>query len=461
MADVLTLSQKEYERMVRSASNEVIKSDRQRKQQKLRELSKQREATWTNTLAGQRRMKYEQKRLREEALERERQKIDAEEEKIRSKVRKEMIEKAKRQMFEQRDRIKTLRSKQLLSDVLLEQENQVRERKKRIVYEKRRDAYFHKLTMEAIERGERKERDEKEERKQRAKNFARLQIAQLQDATERKIKSLVQAKIEGEIIAENARRAVAEENAKKEARRREARQNNMEMKNANERLEKMREKMKEKYAIEEQKIKDYARKRDETEKMRKAYKAKCHAEKQREVQKMIDRAVEHLQNMSNTEAARLDRDVKAKKESDDRKAREKAEWRQRNWEACDKSRKGQMANRARKAREQRKRDVELRNKWAAQCLAMKEQTRQEKADIRSKNEKNAAFLNDQIREKQLKRERSRANKLRFEKEALRKDKQDEEEFVAYLRKQVDEAAALGKNVESMKRVLRPRGLGNI
>eukprot|EP00940_MAST-03C_sp_MAST-3C-sp2_P000742 g742.t1 len=194
--------------------------------------------------------------------------------------------------------------------------------------------------------------------------------------------------------------------------------------------------------------------------MRKAYKAKCHAEKQREVQKMIDRAVEHLQNMSNTEAARLDRDVKAKKESDDRKAREKAEWRQRNWEACDKSRKGQMANRARKAREQRKRDVELRNKWAAQCLAMKEQTRQEKADIRSKNEKNAAFLNDQIREKQLKRERSRANKLRFEKEALRKDKQDEEEFVAYLRKQVDEAAALGKNVESMKRVLRPRAFLN-
>ena len=41
------------------------------------------------------------------------------------------------------------------------------------------------------------------------------------------------------------------------------------------------------------------------------------------------------------------------------------------------------------------------------------------------------------------------------------DKKEEEDFVAYLRKQVEDAAALGKNVDAMKSVLKPKGLGQI
>ena len=56
---------------------------------------------------------------------------------------------------------------------------------------------------------------------------------------------------------------------------------------------------------------------------------------------------------------------------------------------------------------------------------------------------------------------ARAAKLKFEKAQLAEDKKEEEDFVAYLRKQVEDAAALGKNVDAMKSVLKPKGLGQI
>ena len=150
----LRISASDLSRIRERASNEPVRTERNKKQNRLKELSNKRKEKWPNTLEAQRRLKYEQRRLREEQLERERLEVDRKEKEIQDKLRKKAIDNAKRLLFEQKDRIKELRSRELLSDVLLEQEKQRAEKVRRKEYEKKRDAYFHRITMKKIDKGE-------------------------------------------------------------------------------------------------------------------------------------------------------------------------------------------------------------------------------------------------------------------------------------------------------------------
>ena len=105
--------------------------------------------------------------------------------------------------------------------------------------------------------------------------------------------------------------------------------------------------------------------------------------------------------------------------------------------------------------------MEMRERWIAQCAALKEQERQERLDRRNRNIQVSNYILQQREERKQKEIDARAAKLKFEKAQLAEDKKEEEDFVAYLRKQVEDAAALGKNVDAMKSVLKPKGLGQI
>ena len=175
----------------------------------------------------------------------------------------------------------------------------------------------------------------------------------------------------------------------------------------------------------------------------------------------IDRATEHLAMMNDDANERLEQEVQAKKDADDEAARKKAEWRRKNWEACHRSRQGQIAVREEKKRIERKKDLEMRERWIAQCAALKEQERQERQDRRNRNIQVSNYILKQREERNQKEIDERVAKLKFEKAQLAEDKKEEEDFVAYLRKQVEDAAALGKNVDAMKSVLKSKGLGQI
>jgi hypothetical protein len=457
----LRITARDLSRIRESASNEPVRTQRNNKQDRLRELSNKRKEKWPNTLEAQRRMKYEQRRLREEQLEKDRLEVDRKEKEIQDKLRKKAIDNAKRLLFEQKDRIKELRSRELLSDVLLEQETQRKEKLKKKEYEKKRDAYFHRITMKKIQKGEVEDREKRLKRREKAKSFAKQQINQLAEYTQRHIERLIQDRIEGELVVEKSKRAVAEEREKVEARRRQARQNNMEMKQANERLKVVREKEAVTLALEEAKINEHARKRDEKEAMRRAHQKNRMENKRAAIQKMIDRATAYLAAMNDDANERLEQQVQAKRDADDEAARQKAAWRRKNWEACDRSRQAQIAAREEKKRIEKKKDIEMRDRWIAQCAALKEQERQERLDRRKRNVEVASYIVSQHEERKQKAIDARAAKLKYEKMELAKDKQEEKDFLEYLRKQVEDAVKLGKNVDAMKSVLKPKGLGQI
>ncbi|KAG1704196.1 hypothetical protein DVH05_006206 [Phytophthora capsici] len=112
-----TLCADELERM-RASVSPPVQSDREARRQAIKLKSEQRTATWPNTLEAMRKKKDRWKKDKEERLEEERKKIDEEEMRLQREAQTKQIGRADRLLYEQTDRMKTLRSKQLLADVV-------------------------------------------------------------------------------------------------------------------------------------------------------------------------------------------------------------------------------------------------------------------------------------------------------------------------------------------------------
>nr|XP_057937902.1 cilia- and flagella- associated protein 210 isoform X2 [Doryrhamphus excisus] len=143
----------------------TMEARRQREllQQKSKEMAK----LWPNTLASQRQKKLEAKKIREQMEEDKRKEMDMEEAKYREEQRKEAIEKAKRQLYYQTQRVKGLHRALLLTEVLKEREAQME-------LKQRRQSASEELDKEYVEMMKARE-DEALQREQESKEQKRLE----------------------------------------------------------------------------------------------------------------------------------------------------------------------------------------------------------------------------------------------------------------------------------------------
>jgi hypothetical protein len=95
----------------------------------LKQMSDERVANWSNTLAASREKKLRWKQERNEQEEQRRREIDAEEEARRKCERGEMIERARKLMYEEKDNVKLLRSRILYADVVASRRKQIEEKR--------------------------------------------------------------------------------------------------------------------------------------------------------------------------------------------------------------------------------------------------------------------------------------------------------------------------------------------
>ncbi|CAK6954146.1 cilia- and flagella- associated protein 210 [Scomber scombrus] len=129
LRQVTVLSRAEWQR-IKDELNQVNKDD-----ETLREAIEEREALhlrskevvklWSNTIAGQRQKKLEAKKIREEIEEEKRKLTDIEEAKYQEEMRREAVEQAKKQLYNQTDRVRGLHRALLLTEVMKEREAQI------------------------------------------------------------------------------------------------------------------------------------------------------------------------------------------------------------------------------------------------------------------------------------------------------------------------------------------------
>merc|ERR1719181_1027168 len=226
------------------------------------------------------------------------------------------------------------------------------------------------------------------------------------------------------------------------------------MTKANEEAILIKEKQQEKERQEKEKIKKHALEKERvTEKRKKHLKLK-HEQKQKQIQTMIDRAVEHLENTKNTEDARLEKAVKQREEKEDASREAKAKRRAQEVIAIDKSRQHQLARKRELAAAEKKADREMAKEWMAHNKKMIAKERQKEQLISKRNRNNAAALNKMAtklkKEKIAERE---ATKAHYNNLYAEQDK-EQEKFDRYVEKEIQEYGKAGKNVKALAHALR-------
>lgn len=103
---------------IRSSIQDPVQTNKEARRAALRARSQERTEKWPNTLEAMRRKKDNWKKDREAREEQRRQAIDANELKLQKESRLRQIERANQLIYNQTDKMKTLRSKMLQCDVI-------------------------------------------------------------------------------------------------------------------------------------------------------------------------------------------------------------------------------------------------------------------------------------------------------------------------------------------------------
>lgn len=454
-AQPVRIQRSEWERIKRSANSGLDSAVFDATHSASRKArSEERVKGWNNTLAASRKLKLEHRMRKEQEAERARQEIDAEEEQIRVKLRKQAIDRANKLVYEQQDQIKRMRSKQMLADVLEIQIDQRKDRQQKIDYEKRRDHHFHAKVLEQVQASADREAREAEELAKKRAEVTKIQAQQLEFQTKRHIERLVAEREEGQEMLRQAARAIEEERKKQEARSNQLKANNRAMARANEELQVLKQQERLKFEEEQRKIADYAADKEKRKAKREAHMRYKHDLKQKSIQKMIDKAVTHLEALKSDEDMRLERDVKAADAAAAKREQDKIDRRNAEMAACHKSRQHQLARRKVLKQEEADADKAMVAKWLEHNDRMKMKDLQKQQETRAIKEKNAKDLlrlaakqrEMLLAQRQAERDSEHEVFAASDKKAL--------EFEDFLHTQVEEYRKAGKNTKALQSALK-------
>lgn len=358
---VLGLS--EFNRIKASIAETGKASTLQEDRTKLKEASDNRTKNWSNTILAIRKKKEQDKYEKFEREELERRRIDQEEAEYQSKVKAGVMNKAKKQIFERHDKVKTLHSKMLLSDALQERELQIQiEQQKKKMQEEILKEHHEAILQQCADH------DAKEEAKKReleAKKLHTQEVLRQQhdEFREKHIVRLMEDRLEGEIIKVKAKEAEIEAIKNEELRRQRIKAAQAETMKGNMVLQEIRKKEKEKEALEDEKIKEYERQRDEKARKRKEEQERRFNERQRIRQQMIDKAVQELQKKNDKESERLKKDIEERKVREEFIEKEKREKIERLKQTIDHHRDLYMRDRAAKKARDTEEDKNFQQFW--------------------------------------------------------------------------------------------------
>ncbi|KAF1776581.1 hypothetical protein GQ600_25685 [Phytophthora cactorum] len=322
-----TLSADELERM-RASVSPPVQSDREARRQAIKLKSEQRTAKWPNTLEAMRKKKDRWKKDKEERLEEERKKIDEEEMRLQRETQTKQIERANRLLYEQTDRMKTLRSKQLLADVVHHRTLQLEEK---LMLKDQDDLTNHHYDQQVLAQVIEGEAQEQRQRKKRLEENARLaagQKQQLEEYKQRYINELREEKREGERMKQQAEQEYLDEMEKDRQRKLRLKQASEDTQLANQRLQVHREAQKEKERLEDLKREEEERKKQLRDAKRMDLQRQKKENAQARKQRMIDLATNNLvkleQKTEEQQEVRVKEDKMLKERADRRAAEQEA-----------------------------------------------------------------------------------------------------------------------------------------
>ncbi|CAK4119674.1 unnamed protein product [Aphanomyces euteiches] len=442
---------------IRQSISDPAQSNREAKRQHLKHLSTQRTGKWPNTLEAMRRKKENWKKDKEEREEQERLKIDEEELRLQKELRTKQIERANRLLYEQTDRMKTLRSKELLADVLQDREYQIHEKQAVKATDNKVENAWTELLMTQLREADKKAEEEKKERERKHKQLARMQQDQLEEYKNLHIAALRDEMREGERIRLKAEQDAKDEEETEAQRKRRIKQANEETRLANERLKLLRKKEAEKEELEELKRQEDARKKEERTAKRDALQKEREAKKAAQKKRMIDLATENLLRFEATSEARLENQKKEVRQKEDDQLKARADRRAAQKQAIDHSRRLHLDEKQRRKEEELEAAREQMDKWADYNQHVERSIIQEEHEKRLDNIRLAALQRQQADAKRCTEMEDRAAQILAEETIKDGQSMEQELYKQYAGHVLQDAESKGmKNTYPLKQALKAK-----
>mmetsp|Transcript_9949 Transcript_9949/g.13009 ORF Transcript_9949/g.13009 Transcript_9949/m.13009 type:complete len:467 (-) Transcript_9949:233-1633(-) len=433
-------------------------SDKEARRRELKARSDNRVTKWPNTLEANRKHKENWKIEKEEKAEKERQEIDRQEAELQKQIRLETIRKANEVLYQQTDRMKLLRSRMLLADVVQDREIQKQEKAMKKQYEKELEQQHHEEMMKQMKLAEDRELEQILKQKKKAKHVQQDQQEQLEEYKSKYIKSLMEEKEEGVRLRQKVEADFLEEADRLQSAKSKARKAAEEMLKSNEQFYMEKQRIKEREREYEIECDNHQNERLKKAEARKALEKKRFDERQAQRQRMIDRATAELEAQKNMEEERLIKAQMDLQASEDAREREKHEKRLKQQQLCAQSREVQAQIKREKAEMQRLQDLQFAQRWRETNERMEHEEKMEQMEIRRQN---VAVRDSQLAhidakkaaKKQVKKDQRAADRRMLE--IL---KQDEERFNQIVEQEALAIEAEGLPTKMVKKLIGHKGI---
>ncbi|OQS05588.1 hypothetical protein THRCLA_02311 [Thraustotheca clavata] len=453
-----TISEADLAR-IRSNVSEPEVTNREAKRGALRDLSQARTNKWPNTLEAMRRKKENWKKDKEEREEAERVKIDMEEARLQKEYQTRQIERANRLLYEQTDKMKTLRSKELLNDVLTDREFQLQEKQAMKAVDRQIEKHWDELGVQQLKEAQKKQEEEDKRRHDKFKELAHIQKEQLEEYKNKYIAQLREEKHDGELIKAKAEQDLRDEEEAEARRKSRTRQANEDTRLANERLKALREKEREKEIQESIKREEEARKKEERNAKREALHRQKEEKKTAQKMRMINLATENLLKYEQKSELRLENQKKEVREKEDNELQHRADRRAAQKRAIDQSRQYQLEEKSRKKEEELEINKEQMTKWTEYNRRVEQSIIQEENERRLDNMRLAVLQRQQAEAKRSLEMEERAAQILAEETIKISQTKEQELYTQYASQVLSAAEAKGvKNVYPLKQAMKAKNI---
>ena len=409
------LSKTEVNRIRLSVTEKSPENSVDQKRRNLKAYSDKRVSSWSDTLAAKRkaRLKWKEEKARNE--EEERIKIDRKEAVLQEHARQEILENSRRQMFEQVDKVKRLRSQQLYINVIEERAKQIAQSKEMECKRNIEEKVWYNNAIEQIHQAERKEREEEKARKAKSVEIARALRQQRQDTLKEDEKRRREEVEEGKRLKQIAIDDLVDEQKKALSKIEETKRANASIVKENQNLKRIYEENKIAEAEEDEKLKREVAEMNRLALGRVNLEKKLFDERQAVRKKMIDKAIADLTERSEKEVELFVMEHKkltdAANAKEDRERKERGQLQQ----EIDKSRQEQIKERKKRLENERK-DDEIFMKHLQQINDQLLLEEQEKLNLRrTQNKELRNYQENQIKDNQRRRLEERNNEIRYHK----------------------------------------------
>ena len=416
---------------------------------KLRKISQERLSHWKDAIQNTYQLKLEKDKndfLKKEQL---RQKIDEEERKYQNMRYNLNLQKVKDYYFNSKDLVKSFNSSMFYSDTLKERDKQIELNKSiKLQKEKEEENWLQKEKEKMIQL-EMKELENKKLRRNKSEAEMNIIRKQFEEAKFKKLLEIQDNYIEGEIIKNEAKRALMDEQKRKEMVKLAKIKKNEEFIKLNEEVKKSIEKRKMKEMEDDRLIEMHAKYKEELESLKKRKEQEKFEEKQRKQQQLIDIQFENLKRIKEEQEKKVNKDVAIKMAKDDNEEKAKMEKRNKILKEIEDHRLDTIK---RKEEQKLKEKIEEMNEIEEIRKKIMQEREKEKNEYLNKRKK-VKDLHEYYKKQVEEKKKIAFNDFVFERKSGLYNKElinrEEDEFLKYAEESIKKYQEQGKNIMPM------------